>query len=454
MLKNNQGSTLVMVILIIAVLSILGIAVLNASINDNRYAIKEHDYQQAYYIARAGAEATAVYLSDFSMSTTALAPYISDPNGNFNNKTETRFGGGYFKVSLFNTENKSNQKIIRSEGYYNGLTKTVYYSIIKGSIFNSAIISRNKINIENPSNVDIFGHISIAVSETEYRNYKSMTPEEKEAFILSRVNDKNNNLTISELENVLIDENETPSDTSDDIKYEYYLVVYNFPNVNTPTYSVINPTTLAEALGALLIDEEDENDLHTNTNGDLIEYDEKSYGDLDLGSSNTLTINLDNNGIKDINDNGQIDVNEGEDDSLELYFENLEAGNSIIEVTGAGSLTVFVKTMEFNGNIVCGNSNVKILFKVIDDDNNSNPESPEVIEVNLTTGNSTSELFFYGPYADFSIKANSETLGSIIGDNVTFKAGGGINFDASKGEFSPRIDINMYTYSTLQMKEE
>ncbi len=68
MKNNEQGSILVMVILIIAVLSILGTAFLTLSVDENKFAIKEHDYQQTYYIARAGAEATAIYMEKTTLT--------------------------------------------------------------------------------------------------------------------------------------------------------------------------------------------------------------------------------------------------------------------------------------------------------------------------------------------------------------------------------------------------
>lgn len=135
-----------------------------------------------------------------------------------------------------------------------------------------------------------------------------------------------------------------------------------------------------------------------------------------------------------------------EDDSLKLYFENIEANNSNIEVTGTGSLTIFVKTLDFQGDIL-GDSDVKILFKVIDDLDND-------FEVGLQTGNASAELFFYGPYADFNLRAGCELTGSIVGNNVELESGANIYFDETTGEFSPRIDIDMYSYEFLSMSEE
>jgi hypothetical protein len=97
---NNKGSTLVMLVLILAILSVLGTSLLSISVNENKLAIKEHDYQQAYYIARAGAEATAKYLSNNHIGIASLNSLISTSQTDLTDKDATDFGGGNFKVSL------------------------------------------------------------------------------------------------------------------------------------------------------------------------------------------------------------------------------------------------------------------------------------------------------------------------------------------------------------------
>jgi hypothetical protein len=462
--KNNQGSTLVMLILVFAVMSIIGIALMNASVNENRHAILEHDYQQAYSIARAGAVATADYFYHHVMSSDDLSDYIADPDGDYNDKAETPFGGGSFKVSLFNTDGKPTQKIIRSEGSYNGINKTVEIAIIQLSAFNSAITARSSIEIKNPSNVNILGDIAIAVNSAEYAAYLGMDSEDQEDFILDRVKKSFGppikNLTVDALENVLTDTSVTPN-----IVYEYHVIAYDFPHVGYKEdgttedsdgpllYDDIVSETLLKALNEEEIDENDISQRLEDDAGDpildgegdeiTIDYAEKNYGSLTLNSSDILTINLHNDGIIDGNDGSEPDgkIEESEDDSLKLYFESLNMGGATLDVKGEGAVTVFVKNMEYKGDLICG-ANAQVLFKVIDGGN-----------VDLQTGNSTSNLYFYGPYADFSITASYAINGSIIGDNVNFQANGGVTFDEDTGEFSPSLDIDRSNYEILSIKE-
>jgi hypothetical protein len=451
MLKNNKGSTLVMLLLLLAVMSIVGIALMNTSVTENKHAILEHDYQQAYYIARAGAEATAFHLINDPLPIDTLKSMLSDPNGNYNYKKETPFGGGYFNVSLFNTDGKSNQKIIRSEGYYNGKTATVNIAIIRLPVLNSAVIARNSIEITNPSNVKLLGNISIA-----------MPQEEDISSRLTLTNIKPEDFK-EELTSILTDDDDGTVYDFNKVRYEFPHVGYVISDISDYNikiddeylkkdmsgplgYYEIEPNTLSMALSRTEIDESDntkqlKNDDNTPVkdsegNNITIDYSDKNYGDLTMNSSMELTITLNNNGIIDDEDGNILS-----DDSLKLYFNELNMGGATINVEGSGTLTVFVKEMEFKGDLKCVNG-AKILFKVIDGGT-----------VNVKTGNSTSELFFYGPYADFNISAAYTVIGSLVGDNIKFSAKGGMEFDANKGEFSPKIEFDTFSYDIINMAE-
>ncbi|MBK5240153.1 PilX N-terminal domain-containing pilus assembly protein [Clostridium sp.] len=56
--KNNKGSALIVVIMVMVVMTILGMAMLNISLSETRQASNEDKRLQAHYLARSGAEAT------------------------------------------------------------------------------------------------------------------------------------------------------------------------------------------------------------------------------------------------------------------------------------------------------------------------------------------------------------------------------------------------------------
>ena len=56
--KKNKGSALLVVIMVMAVMTILGVSILNISLSQTKQAANEEKRIQAHYLARSGAEAT------------------------------------------------------------------------------------------------------------------------------------------------------------------------------------------------------------------------------------------------------------------------------------------------------------------------------------------------------------------------------------------------------------
>jgi len=79
---SQRGSVLILIIVVMSVLSILGVAVLNASVSENNQTVYQEKNIEAYYAARSGAEAMASYLIGNSANTatvigkTASAPAL------------------------------------------------------------------------------------------------------------------------------------------------------------------------------------------------------------------------------------------------------------------------------------------------------------------------------------------------------------------------------------------
>ena len=299
-MKNEKGSTLVMVLLIMAIPSILGIGLINSSISDNRFAIKEHDYQKAYYVARAGAEATADYLYNNRMSNSSLNNLISKSTSDMENKSSTDFGGGSFKVSLLT--NSYNDLFIQSTGLYDGIERTVKVKLEQKNLFDSAVIALDKITIKNPSNNRING--DIATVNDPY---------------ISIVDTHGNPLPETEINNVLYN------------THDFYQSPGPFPPAVRPSLS-LTTGNVNDLLGGNIV----------NTSGDLFANTE--IGDLNLGSTD-LTINL----------NGS---------DMDLIFGSLQSNNATITVNGSGLLSIYVDEIDdYKGDIVIGND-AKVIFFV------------------------------------------------------------------------------------------
>lgn len=103
MLHNEKGAALAMVIIILCVFSILGAAFLSISLSDSRHAVWNEKKEQAYYLARSGADATARWMLN-TCSKNAADPINKLP-------TENMLGQGSFKVNV--TRDSLSPKVIR-----------------------------------------------------------------------------------------------------------------------------------------------------------------------------------------------------------------------------------------------------------------------------------------------------------------------------------------------------
>ena len=99
-LKNEKGSSLTLVLIVMVVLTVLGSTLLFFNSSEARQTIREEKKTQAYYIARSGVETVLDYI-------------LNNPDKieNLNTKiniNETELGNGKFKVKI----SKSAEKVI------------------------------------------------------------------------------------------------------------------------------------------------------------------------------------------------------------------------------------------------------------------------------------------------------------------------------------------------------
>jgi type II secretory pathway pseudopilin PulG len=142
-LSNNRGSTMIMVLMVMVVLLILGTALMSTSVADNRFAAKNEDRIQAYYIARTGAQAVAEYIIHGEAS--EIIGKTSEPN--------TQIGGGSFTVTVEEDADNNVYNII-SVGEYNDTTQTAKIRISStgsgvGGIFQYALVAQSEIEMDN-----------------------------------------------------------------------------------------------------------------------------------------------------------------------------------------------------------------------------------------------------------------------------------------------------------------
>lgn len=157
--KGERGSALAITLIIMVVLTILGTAFLNLSVAENKFANRNEDRLQAYYIARSGAQTVAEYMvEDHNDDATDMVGHTSDPN--------TQVGGGSFTVSVEQDPDNANIINITSIGTYNNISQTSKIQVSKtssgvGGLFNHAMVAYGDIDVSNESGqgIDIDGSI-------------------------------------------------------------------------------------------------------------------------------------------------------------------------------------------------------------------------------------------------------------------------------------------------------
>ncbi|PKM57804.1 MAG: hypothetical protein CVU98_04235 [Firmicutes bacterium HGW-Firmicutes-3] len=159
--KDEKGSTLVLIMMVMVVLSILGAALLQTSLAENRFAIREENRLKAYYIARAGAEAASSWIEDPAYNLGTITTLIT--NNASNTTAPTDFADGQFWVSF---SGNRYQPTVHSLGEYNGVEQKVNLSLDKNYFFDASVTVTDNLHMHNLNNTNVYGSVALTPSAT------------------------------------------------------------------------------------------------------------------------------------------------------------------------------------------------------------------------------------------------------------------------------------------------
>jgi hypothetical protein len=157
--KEKRGSAIITVLIVMGVLTLLGAAILQYSVNDNLQVHNDEKRMQAHYLARSGAEAVANYIMNHSDEVDELVGKETEP---------VELGKGTFKVKV--TEQNPEGLLIESTGYVDDFERTVKlqllpygsYGLGDFAVFcNSGLSVGNNINITGDVGTNAEGEGSI-----------------------------------------------------------------------------------------------------------------------------------------------------------------------------------------------------------------------------------------------------------------------------------------------------
>ena len=140
--RNNKGSVLVIVLVVILSLTILGVTLGSLAVNDQRQAARQQRNNQALYLARSGAEATAALLLSDQGN---ICSYIGQEDS-------SELEDGSFSVKVI--EGPNNSILIQSTGYVGDYSQSITLSLVAGGyspaafpIFDLALFTDGQINL-------------------------------------------------------------------------------------------------------------------------------------------------------------------------------------------------------------------------------------------------------------------------------------------------------------------
>ncbi|MFW6282135.1 MAG: hypothetical protein ACOC1O_05010, partial [bacterium] len=150
--KNEEGSSLILLLLLITVVSILGLSLFRMSLNQYQNTIREEKRVQAYYIAKSGANLVASAIEKDLIIPEELDQKSSEPYS---------INDGYFTVKVNHNENITT---ITSIGTLDNLSQEVTVELARFSNYDQlpnldhAIFSDGELNI---GHIDITGDIGV-----------------------------------------------------------------------------------------------------------------------------------------------------------------------------------------------------------------------------------------------------------------------------------------------------
>jgi hypothetical protein len=381
-LSRKKGIALVSVILLMAILSILGLALLNVSLFETKVSVKDAKKLEAYYLAKSGAYSTAKKLM-LPSSDTLVDSFLS---AGVADSQETALGGGKFKVKVtkIDVPNQSPKLKIESIGIIPYLSSTIEQKetvvLEKINLFNRAIFASG--NINNASNSYINGDIeargTIANKLPPQVNSSAIiienSPRTYPGPVLPNTIEFENKIGINETEFPgIFDAVTNPHMPNHPALYSKWEVDSNLTVRDNNTY--VSPN---------------------------IRYGNYKYNELEIKSSRKLTFDI----SKD----------------MRIYVNSFNALNAELEVKSTsgtqGKLYIYVDSnFKFYGNII---SPPETFYLIAADGAN----------IEMQTGNQVFNGYIYAPGANLDYKSGTYS-GAIVCNNMSLGSSGSISYNGT-----------------------
>lgn len=407
-INDNRGSALVMVISMMFIVTILIFALVSLVISEFKLVNSEEDSQQAYYLARSGAAATADWIEKQDFQT------VLDTFGGENGQTtnwqpleEDR--PGEFKVKVQIYEEDGNRLTIESQGRFDGNQRTVKLTMLPdavnfNSILDTAIFSEGKINAGNKSK--IYGTLGSNLGSENPFDMANNSTFEGDLLLAADMEDT----MIDQVDNMLVEGFEAQQMETN---REYPMPVFPvFPEIATDGSDSKNYKYSYDVVWQ---------DNYINYSSEPIRY-------------NSLNL------YRDL----YINTGDSADDVMEIRVRNLNIGNNQIILDGEGTLNLYVdESINLEGW-----GAINYYFDIQDKKDNLNRLMLYYAGSNSVSlsGNVQIVGHFYSKNADISLKGSGNIFGHIVsgGNKIEVKGNAfeGESADLVRMIYAPQTDID------------
>ncbi|MFD3259823.1 hypothetical protein ACE3MQ_14535 [Paenibacillus lentus] len=149
MLKNERGAALPIVFILSMALIILGASLFTVSLAQASRTVLQEKREQAFYIAKSGADAIASYIIDNYRVTTLTDTAITNLNNHYLNQ-DISFGDGFFRAKVSRNPSDPNVIVIESKGIIDNVSNRTTLTLgPDGPVINMthAILSNGEIKV-------------------------------------------------------------------------------------------------------------------------------------------------------------------------------------------------------------------------------------------------------------------------------------------------------------------
>lgn len=145
-LSDQKGSALVTAIMVFAVLSVLGVAMLSISLSETKFVSHQHNKAQAYYIAHSSVDALATYIikNPGGLTDQQLYDYVTVLKGGVTASNGDFLGGSY---TLSTAVENTHHLRLSSVGTYRNVSQKVSLLVEQRGLFDNAIYAHRSLTL-------------------------------------------------------------------------------------------------------------------------------------------------------------------------------------------------------------------------------------------------------------------------------------------------------------------